>query len=216
MKKIIFIIAILSLVILTACIQDECKGDDTCYFDKAIELDDEFYCSNIKNPAIRKSCVSEIAISRQDLMLCKSINSSTCFLTIAKINLDSEVCKEIEDVYWHDTCLKNLAVNTSNSNLCKDVLSDDNRDECYMDLAKQLNQTNLCYFIVDSRNRDVCIARRAIASKNSNDCYNIKDPMIRSLCYYRIAVSTGKEKICDSIPSSMVKKDCKEALSKQE
>lgn len=214
MKKIILLIFFLSIFIFGSCIQDECRRDDNCFFEKAVSLDNAYYCSSIKNPSIKRSCIIQVAINSQDLKMCSSINSSYCIDAIAEKNSDPGICKTIEDVKWHDTCHLNIAVNTSNSELCKSMLSDDNRDGCYMVMARQLEQTRLCYFILDIEERDLCIIRRAISSKNSNDCYNIKDPLTKAICYHKTAVLTGKEKICDNIQLINMRADCKANIAK--
>ncbi len=212
MKKLLFSILLVFSIALVACAPDECAGNDTCYFDKALATDDEFQCSKIENSAIQKSCFSQIAIQRNDTQLCSALNSSFCILSIAENTQKPELCSTIENQQWHDTCFQDLAIGLNKSSLCRSIMVDDSQDACHMEIAKQLNETSLCYFIINSQQRDLCIARRSISKLDSNGCYEIQEPVIKANCYYKIAQYTGKEKICDNIQIGLIRNECKADL----
>lgn len=208
MKKILIIFTIAFILLFLGCQKDECKGKDNCYFERATVNISQTNCTLIKNPAIKKSCLSEIAISTSNLTLCKLINSSYCIVQIAENLKDFDTCNEVQDQEMRDVCHDDFASINLNFTMCKSIESASKSDDCYAKISSKSGQVTPCFEITDAEKKDTCIARRAIQLNNSDYCKAVVNLTTQEICYYYVADRTANPDICKNIIFKALRDDC--------
>lgn len=149
------------LFVLAACSQVEC--DDGCLLDLR-------ECAGITSDTIKDTCYAERAIELNNQSMCDMISSiktnDYCVTQFIKQQSDYTLCEELNSDTWIQNCYNHYAAN--NSDLCSYVKDS---GQCYYEHALSSNSSALCYNATDT---DRCLYKVAIATYNTDLCMSVE------------------------------------------
>ncbi len=106
----------------------------------AIVRNDESLCPNIGDD--KDEC---IGIVTGDMKRCKELDyKDYCFIGVAKIKKDENLCLEIEDIEIKDNCFRYMAIVNKNEDFCERVEGKRNKYYCFFALAMVNKDEGFC------------------------------------------------------------------------
>ncbi|GAH28147.1 unnamed protein product [marine sediment metagenome] len=119
-----------------------------CYFDVAIETNDDSLCEEITDNIYKHVCS---AITTDDSSLCEELTDSSdkdkCYSRVAIRIYDVNLCEKITDTSTADSCYFIVAYRTNESNLCEKITKISgisSRDTCYNIIAQKTKDSSPC------------------------------------------------------------------------
>ena len=204
------LILILAMCLLAGCtitggvVTDPCTlNPDSCYFDN---LD----CELIENEQLKQSCISELAIQNQDLLMCEVLESQSkgyCQEKIAESLNDMSVCQNIDDDYWADNCYFHFATTEGNADHCSFLLEAERIQECYKEIAYEFNDAELCGRL-DKVTSQKCLYSIAKETKDPSICNMMESTLNVDTCKINLAKITENPELCQEITFKLIREDC--------
>jgi len=183
------------------------RTKDDCYYYIAEKDRDSGICNNIENSIRLSSCISNIAIIKLDIVLCRTVQETlakdTCIYDIS-ISTNVSYCNEMSE---------KQAVTDSNDNYPK--------DDCYYKLALATSNATLCMPIKGGRflSQGDCLSKISQDSKNPESCLNVQDPIEKTNCLDSFLIPIAEKKIiassviCDNYPELENQIRCRAVIS---
>ncbi|MDP6671087.1 MAG: hypothetical protein QGI60_04710 [archaeon] len=186
---------------------------DQCTFGAAIEADDPAPCAGISEQWLRNNCISGIA----------------------RVNLDTSVCSEMESAYGSDntnvknSCISEVAIEVFYKDECFNLRGSLWEVRCADNMEKRFTQEcielesqawdslcwdkamQICNEISSQSWRDVCIKKSAIESGEEEKCMGLHG-FERDTCIEEIAAAYKNAEICESILDAQIKQICIERV----
>lgn len=211
----------------------------SCYTRVAEVLGESAICSKIPN-LYEKQCYIEIAKFFKDPLICAKMaeimytsdiisisiqDISQCFVGVAEIQKDFQVCEEIQKYSLSGVfgCYKKVGGAFKSFDVCENLQSNSLLPEkikhCKFGAAVALQDINLCEKVY---NKTKCLSDIAIISKNpmiceqiyvDNSSHDLNDQYTKDRCYLGTAVEQKDPRICEKIKIITIKEECYEAVA---
>jgi len=194
-------------------ILEESKKDDCLVESGQVSvLESIGECRNYYSDQNLTECITEIALTDSNHLLCKEIADSNsrryCYNSfVSEFTTDSTdaVCNSMTFTDDRDNCFDSLASETNDGNYCIKISNDSHKaNVCLKNAGIANNDVSLCSMIVitDPQPWDDCFYEIATSINDANLCVQIKSQETMFDCVYEVAVSLGSLSICDVFPQS--------------
>mgnify|MGYP001566258891 CR=1 FL=1 len=139
-----------------------------CYYKIAHLLNDENICDSISisiSATYRDSCISDIALVKNDYFLCEKINGQlnkgSCYNKFTQIGIDVSVCENVDDsnrgteLSGRDLCYIGSVKSREDITICDEKIKTLNyKDSCYTIIAREVKDPSICEKIQNSAYND--------------------------------------------------------------
>ena len=199
---------------------------DACLLDMMKTNPSLDICEKINNDILQAGCYKQLALKKDDSLLCQKSNDPWCFIDLAEKTGDHLLCEKIlktpsidNDQYFKDICYTRAAKN--NPIICENIKLDSSKFGCYKNLLIDENKNyteNSCAELNNITDKNVCFAFQAKQEGSIELCDKINDEIIKDACEYTVSIETG-ENYCGSIETVGKQKDyclAKVALAKRD
>ncbi len=211
------VLLVVLAVLVSACtLQPErANPDDSCSGQEGV-LKDQCYleqgkCSQIKNVALRDSCVAELAKSKKDLSVCNLIvgakTQAYCHEQIAVLTNNVGMCENITDSYWQNNCMYALAVKNNDAGRCAYVSVVSQQIDCVEKVALATNNHLLCERLGEERN-ERCLLTIATSLKDKSICEKMGTSFNQNNCVLYLAKKLNRQGLCSEITFRPMKESC--------
>ena len=193
MKKIIFNILILSIIILAGCQTQTTLDNIPISIPKERSVAEQTTthvtsdCKAMTDEIARNFCYADLAKAQKNISICddKINNVNTrdiCYQRVAIAKQDFSLCKSISEANQNSgigsTCYSEVAKLKKDPALCEDLPDEGQydcllKDECYLGAATGKLDISICKKISYSVTKDTCYLNVAIGKKDSTVCSNI-------------------------------------------
>ncbi|MFH1391049.1 MAG: hypothetical protein ABIH20_01930 [Candidatus Diapherotrites archaeon] len=137
------------------------KTRNKCYKEAALSEADENICENITgNSRLKKDCILEIAIAKEDVDLCFELSAA--------------------DIGDKDDCISEIAAQTNDYTLCEKISTDRAYYKCYANIALGFNAPEICGQATRSNlvslpydGTQHCYKEYAVQTEDAEICENI-------------------------------------------
>ncbi|MCK5285948.1 MAG: hypothetical protein KAJ58_01850 [Candidatus Pacebacteria bacterium] len=204
--------AVLGDYLLSADIDEICKGDDNCYYTAGVDQLSVEFCEKITEESLQQYCsdgVNEkLATKNLNVQYClKMTYPDECINDLASVTGDTSICQY--SIYEKWRCLDyanlrdeiNQAIETKDQKICESLDFYQDKDQCFSELGIALNNPLFCKLAKTQEYSNFdqahCYKELAIYNSNSDYCGKIMDfGNWGEVCLDNIKIIEGYTKRC--------------------
>ena len=161
-------------------------------------------CSDVNNKYDRQSCLADVAIGNQSVVLCNDVSDTDlkeyCISEIAVATDAPQLCGLLTN-QSHGSCITDIALDRKDISLCQPLLIVNERwlDVCQMQVSIELNETDSCEDIGFADLRDSCLQTLNEPRQDPELCKKMVISATRHRCIRDVALFHDDVSLCRSI-----------------